>query len=67
MLSAAIRYLQPAWIHPDAPAGITYDHTEHPIFSLLEVKWPNLNSYSDCPYLKIQNGKPEMKKQHAYY
>lgn len=60
-------------IHPDAswlgasPDGIVYDPTEHTVFGLLKVKCPNVNSYVDCTYLKVQNGKPELKPQHAYY
>ncbi len=60
-------------IHPDAPwlgsspDGIVYDPTEHQVFGLLEIKCPNLKSYVDCPYLKLQNGTPELKQQHAHY
>ncbi len=60
-------------IHPDAPwlgsspDGIVYDPTEHQVFGLLEIKCPNLKSYVDCAYLKLQNGTPELKQQNAYY
>lgn len=36
-------------------------------FGLLEIKCPNVKSCVDCPYLKLQNGTPELKQQHAYY
>nr|XP_023658221.1 uncharacterized protein LOC111838958 [Paramormyrops kingsleyae]XP_023659482.1 uncharacterized protein LOC111839635 [Paramormyrops kingsleyae] len=49
-------------IHPDAPwmgstlDGIVYDPKEQPVFGLLEIKSPNLQSYVDCPYIKICEG-----------
>ncbi|XP_052408620.1 uncharacterized protein LOC127953415 [Carassius gibelio] len=60
-------------IHPDAhwlgasPDGIIFDPKEHHVFGLLEIKCPNVKSYVDCPYLKFNNGTPELKQQHAYY
>ncbi|XP_065109040.1 uncharacterized protein [Paramisgurnus dabryanus] len=60
-------------IHPDAPwlgsspDGIVFDPTEQQVFGLLEIKCPNVKSYVDCPYLKLQNGTPQLKEQHAYY
>lgn len=57
-------------VHPDAlwlgssPDGIIF---VRPHFGLLEVKCPNVPSYVDCPYLKIQNGELKLKRSHAYY
>uniref|UniRef100_A0AAZ3NQ29 YqaJ viral recombinase domain-containing protein n=1 Tax=Oncorhynchus tshawytscha TaxID=74940 RepID=A0AAZ3NQ29_ONCTS len=60
-------------VHPDAlwlgssPDGIIFDPSVRPHFGLLEVKCPNVPSYVDCPYLKIQNGELKLKRSHAYY
>ena len=54
-------------VHPDAPwlgsspDGIIFDPRP------LEVKCPNVPSYVDCPYLKIQNGELKLKRSHASY
>nr|XP_055034705.1 uncharacterized protein LOC129422685 [Misgurnus anguillicaudatus] len=60
-------------IHPDAPwlgaspDGIIFDPSEPCPFGLVEMKCPNVKSYVDCPYLKMESGKLEIKKNHAYY
>ncbi|KAM9536939.1 uncharacterized protein ACWYII_040760 [Salvelinus alpinus] len=60
-------------VHPDgpwlgsSPDGIIFDPSVRPHFVLLEVKCPNVPSYVDCPYLKIQNGELKLKRCHAYY
>eukprot|EP00063_Salmo_salar_P012235 XP_013987070.1 PREDICTED: uncharacterized protein LOC106565025 isoform X1 [Salmo salar] len=60
-------------VHPDAPwlgsspDGIIFDPSVRPHFGLLEVKCPNVPSYVDCPYLKIQNGELKLKRSPAYY
>ena len=59
-------------VHPDAPwlgsspDGIIFDPSVRPHFGFLEVKCPNVPSYVDCPYLKIQNGELKLKRSHAY-
>lgn len=60
-------------IHPDAPwlgaspDGLVYDPLERPSFGLVEVKCPNVQSYIDCNYLTMVNGKHKLKPGHAYY
>lgn len=60
-------------VHPDtpwlgsSPDGIIFDPSVRPQFGLLEVKCPNVPSYVDCPYLKIQNGELKLNRSHAYY
>nr|XP_046168876.1 uncharacterized protein LOC124004129 [Oncorhynchus gorbuscha] len=60
-------------VHPDAPwlgsspDEIIFDPSVRPHFGLLEVKCPNVQSYVDCLYLRIQNGELKLKRFHAYY
>ena len=60
-------------IHPDAPwlgsspDGVVFDPTEAPPFGLVEVKCPNVKSYVDCGYLRMQNGALRLKPSHSYY
>ncbi|XP_029955469.1 uncharacterized protein LOC115394311 isoform X2 [Salarias fasciatus] len=60
-------------IHPDAswlgasPDGLIFDPSEQSQFGLIEIKCPNVKSYVDCPYLKMNSGKLELKQTHAYY
>ncbi|KAK7910480.1 hypothetical protein WMY93_015164 [Mugilogobius chulae] len=60
-------------IHPDAswlgasPDGLVYDPLERPTFGLVEMKCPNAQSYIDCSYLTVQQGRRKLKESHAYY
>ncbi|XP_034063803.1 uncharacterized protein LOC117540949 isoform X2 [Gymnodraco acuticeps] len=60
-------------IHPDAPwlgaspDGLVFDPTESPPFGLVEIKCPNVKSYVDCSYLKMQSGTLKLKQSHSYY
>ena len=60
-------------IHPDAPwmgsspDGIVYDPEGQPVFGLLEIKCPNVQSYVDCPYITIREGRHTLRRSHAYY
>lgn len=60
-------------IHPDAPwlgaspKGVIFDPSEQCNFGLIEIKCQNVKSYVDCPYLKMNSGKLELKRSHAYY
>ena len=60
-------------IHPDAPwlgaspDGLVFDPAESVQFGLIEMKCPNLKSYVDCSYIRMQSGNLELKKTHAYY
>ena len=59
-------------IHPDAPwmgsspDGIVYDPEGQPVFGLLEIKCPNVQSYVDCPYITIRGGRHTLRRSHAY-
>ena len=54
-------------IPPDAPwvgaspDGLTFDPSEPSQFRLFEMKCPDVRSYVDCPYLKMNSGKLELK------
>ncbi len=60
-------------VHPDAlwlgssPDGVIFDPSGNPPFGLLEVKCPNIQSYVDCPYLKMSGGALKLRRQHKYY
>ncbi|KAK7929055.1 hypothetical protein WMY93_005450 [Mugilogobius chulae] len=60
-------------IHPDAPwlgtspDGVVFDPLESPPFGLLEIKCPNVKSYVDCAFLKMQGGVLKVKQSHVYY
>ena len=60
-------------VHPNAPwlgtspDGVVFDPTEAPPFGLVEVKCPNVKSYVDCVYLRMQNGALRLKPSHSYY
>ncbi len=60
-------------VHPDAPwldsspDGVILDPSGNPPFGLLEVKCPNIQSYVDCPYLKMSGGALKLRRQHKYY
>ncbi|KAI2655758.1 DNA-directed RNA polymerase subunit beta [Labeo rohita] len=57
-------------IHPDAPwmgsspDGIVYDPEGQSVFTL--SKCPNVASYVDCPYIKINEGTHTLRKSHSY-
>ncbi|XP_076859854.1 uncharacterized protein LOC143512923 [Brachyhypopomus gauderio] len=60
-------------IHPDAPwmcaspDGLVYDPSESPPYGLVEVKCPNVKSFLDCSYVRLDKGCLRLHKQHAYY
>lgn len=60
-------------IHPNAPwlgaspDGVIFDPSEPCPYGLIEMKCPNVKSYVDCPYLRMESGKLELKQTHAYY
>ncbi|KAK0141916.1 hypothetical protein N1851_020432 [Merluccius polli] len=60
-------------VHPDAPwlgtspDGVVFDPMEAPPFGLVEMKCPNVKSYVDCGYLRMQNGALRLKPSHSYY
>ncbi len=60
-------------VRPDAPwlgsspDGVIFDPSGNPPFGLLEVKCPNIQSYVDCPYLKMSGGALKLGRQHKYY
>lgn len=60
-------------VHPDAlwlgvsPDGLEDDPLERPSFGLVEIKCPNVQSYIDCKYLKVDHGVHKLKESHCYY
>ncbi|XP_072562284.1 uncharacterized protein [Paramormyrops kingsleyae] len=60
-------------VHPDAPwlgsspDGVIFDPSGNPPFGLLDIKCPNVQSYVDCPYIKMIGGALKLKRQHKYY
>ncbi|XP_078140703.1 uncharacterized protein LOC144539475 [Centroberyx gerrardi] len=60
-------------IHPDvpwlasSPGGKVFDPLEHPPFGLVEFKCPNVPNFVDCKYIRMNDGSPALKTQHAYY
>lgn len=59
-------HLDAPWMG-SSPDGLIYDPEAQPVFGLLDMKCPNVRSYVDCPYIKLQDGTPGLKLTHAYY
>lgn len=60
-------------VHPDAqwlgasPDGLVQYPLEQPSFGLVEIKCPNVESYIDCKYLKVDHGVHKLKESNCYY
>lgn len=60
-------------IHPQVPwlgalpDGLVYDPSVTFSYGLVEIKCPNVKSYTDCNYLEMSNSTFKLKKSHAYF
>ena len=51
-----------------SPDRRVYDPDAQPVFGLLEIKCPSVETIADCKYLTVSNeGRFQLKKTHEYY
>ncbi|XP_034037280.1 uncharacterized protein LOC117520085 isoform X2 [Thalassophryne amazonica] len=64
--SGLVVHPEDPWLGP-SPDGLVYDPLERPSFGLVEIKCPNVQSHTDCKFLKVTQGLHKLKEGHCYY